>query len=87
MTSADLTMLFASASQQLDALGLRCPEPVMMTRLTIRKMQAGETLLIIADDPATTRDIPAFCRFMDHELVASDVTSLPYRYLVRKNAS
>ena len=45
--------LFATADQQLDALGLRCPEPVMMTRLTIRKMQPGETLLIIADDPAT----------------------------------
>ncbi len=77
--------LFSSADQQLDALGLRCPEPVMMVRLTIRKMQVGETLLIIADDPATTRDIPAFCRFMDHELIASDTAALPYRYLLKKN--
>lgn len=87
MTLADLNALFASATQQLDALGLRCPEPVMMTRLTIRKMQAGETLLILADDPATTRDIPAFCRFMDHQLIASDTSALPYRYLLKKNAS
>ncbi|MBU1438319.1 MAG: sulfurtransferase TusA [Gammaproteobacteria bacterium] len=78
--------LFDLADQQLDAIGLRCPEPVMMVRLTIRKMQAGETLLIVADDPATTRDIPAFCRFMDHELIISDTTSLPYRYLLKKNA-
>lgn len=76
--------LFNSANHTLDALGLRCPEPVMMVRLQIRKMQAGETLLIIADDPATTRDIPAFCRFMDHELVASDTSTLPFRYLVKK---
>lgn len=76
--------LFNSANHTLDALGLRCPEPVMMVRLQIRKMQAGETLLIIADDPATTRDIPAFCRFMDHELVASDISTLPFRYLVKK---
>jgi len=79
--------LFSCADQHLDAIGLRCPEPVMMVRLTIRKMQAGETLLIIADDPATTRDIPAFCRFMDHELVASDTNTLPYRYLLKKNAA
>lgn len=79
--------LFSGADQHLDAIGLRCPEPVMMVRLTIRKMQAGETLLIIADDPATTRDIPAFCRFMDHQLIASDTTSLPYRYLLKKNAA
>jgi len=76
--------VFNSADHTLDALGLRCPEPVMMVRLQMRKMQVGETLLIVADDPATTRDIPAFCRFMDHELVASDTTELPYRYVVKK---
>ncbi|MCC5825974.1 sulfurtransferase TusA [Alkalimonas sp.] len=79
-----MQQLFENASQTLDALGLRCPEPVMMIRLAIRKMAVGETLLIIADDPATTRDIPSFCRFMDHQLLASDTTELPYRYLVKK---
>lgn len=76
--------IFNSADQTLDALGLRCPEPVMMVRLQMRKMQVGETLLIIADDPATTRDIPAFCRFMDHELISSSTEVLPYRYLIKK---
>ncbi len=38
---------------KLDALGLRCPEPVMMTRLTLRKMMPGEVLKITADDPST----------------------------------
>ena len=79
--------IFSSADQTLDALGLRCPEPVMMVRLQLRKMQVGETLLIIADDPATTRDIPAFCRFMDHELVDSDTAELPYRYVIKKVSS
>lgn len=78
--------LFSQSDQQLDALGLRCPEPVMMVRLTIRKMQPGQTLLIVADDPATTRDIPAFCRFMDHQLLAADTDQLPYRYLLKKNS-
>ncbi len=32
----------------------------MMVRKTVRTMPVGETLLIIADDPATTRDIPGF---------------------------
>ena len=45
----------------------------------------SETLLIIADDPATTRDIPGFCRFMEHELVAQETEALPYRYLIRKS--
>jgi len=56
-----------------------------MVRKTVRNMQVGETVLIIADDPATTRDIPGFCRFMEHELVADQTETLPYRYLVRKS--
>ncbi|EMH4164761.1 sulfurtransferase TusA [Pluralibacter gergoviae] len=79
-----MTDLFSNPDQTLDALGLRCPEPVMMVRKTVRTMQEGETLLIIADDPATTRDIPGFCRFMEHELVAEHTEDLPYRYLIRK---
>ena len=76
--------LFNNAQHQLDALGLRCPEPVMMVRKSVRRMNDGETLLIIADDPATTRDIPSFCEFMDHTLVASQTESTPYQYLIKK---
>ena len=79
-----MTDLFATPDHTLDALGLCCPEPVMMVRKTVRNMPVGETLLVIADDPATTRDIPGFCRFMEHELVASETDALPYRYLLRK---
>ena len=68
----------------LDAEGMRCPEPVMMVRKTIRKMKDGETLLVTADDPSTTRDIPSFCRFMDHQLIDSQTEQLPYQYLIRK---
>lgn len=75
---------FDKADHTLDALGLRCPEPVMMVRLQVRKMQDGESLAIIADDPATTRDIPSFCRFMSHTLVSSQTDNLPYLYLIQK---
>lgn len=68
----------------LDTLGLRCPEPVMLTRKTVRNMQEGEILLIIADDPATTRDIPGFCQFMDHRLLHSETAQAPFRYWLQK---
>ncbi len=76
--------VFSTAQHKLDALGLRCPEPVMMVRKTVRLMAQGETLLIIADDPATTRDIPSFCEFMDHTLIASETSQTPYQYLIKK---
>lgn len=80
----DFEQAYAAADQHLDALGLRCPEPVMMVRLHIRKMQDGEMLAISADDHSTTRDIPSFCRFMEHTLVASETADKPYRYLIKK---
>ena len=77
--------IFQQTDHTLDAIGLRCPEPVMLVRLTIRKIIRGETLLITCDDPSTTRDIPSFCRFMEHELIAKQVESKPYLYVIRKN--
>jgi tRNA 2-thiouridine synthesizing protein A len=79
-----MTDIFEQADHQLDARGLRCPEPVMMIRLQIRNMQDGDTLSICADDHSTTRDVPSFCRFMQHTLITSEVAAAPYRYLIKK---
>ncbi|RXJ72195.1 sulfurtransferase TusA [Veronia nyctiphanis] len=79
-----MSTIFESPDHQLDAEGMRCPEPVMMVRKAIRNMEDGETLLVVADDPSTTRDIPSFCRFMDHTLLASEVEKAPFRYLIKK---
>jgi tRNA 2-thiouridine synthesizing protein A len=76
--------IFKNADHFLDTLGLRCPEPVMMVRKSIRKIAEQETLLIKADDPATTRDIPSFCRFMDHQLIAQQTAQKPFLYLIKK---
>jgi len=72
--------------ESLDALGLRCPEPVMMVRKSIRSMESGQTLLIKADDPATVRDIPSFCRFMGHELVEQFIEDKPFYFLIKKQS-
>ncbi|CUX96169.1 Sulfurtransferase TusA [Candidatus Gullanella endobia] len=74
----------STVDKTLDTRGLRCPEPIMAIRKTVRHMSDGQTLLIISDDPATTRDIPSFCRFMDHTLLAKITKQLPYRYLLCK---
>ena len=81
-----LILMSEDIAVKLDTLGLRCPEPVMVIRKAVRKMQQGELLEVIADDPATTRDIPSFCRFMDHTLVKSNIEQIPYRYLIQKGA-
>ena len=77
--------IFQQTDHMLDAIGLRCPEPVMMVRMNIRKIASGETLLIKCDDPSTARDIPSFCRFMEHELLAQQTETLPFLYVIKKS--
>nr|WP_051984627.1 sulfurtransferase TusA [Candidatus Baumannia cicadellinicola] len=79
-----MSKVFDSANEILDARGLRCPEPVMILRKTLRHMPEEQILLIITDDPSTIRDIPSFCRFMEHTLLAQATKQLPYHYLLRK---
>jgi tRNA 2-thiouridine synthesizing protein A len=69
---------------QLDTSGLFCPEPVMMLHSRIRDMAEGETVEILATDPATTRDIPKFCNFLGHELFFQTEDGDHYIYRVRK---
>lgn len=73
-------------SHQLDARGLFCPEPVMMLHNKVREMQPGEELLVLATDPSTTRDIPKFCAFLGHALLAQETVDegREYRYRIRK---
>ena len=73
-----------TVNKTLDTVGLRCPEPVMLVRKNIRHMNEGEVLLILADDPATTRDIPSFCQFMERTLLASETKDTPFKYWVKK---
>ena len=79
------TTIFQQTDHTLNAIGLRCPEPVMMVRMNIRKIARGETLLITCDDPSTARDIPSFCRFMEHELIAQQTSTLPFMYVIKKS--
>lgn len=69
----------------LDTTGLTCPEPVMLLHKTIRQAIGGDVIEIIATDPATTRDIPNFCRHLGHELITQSASDEGvYRYLVAK---
>ena len=72
------------AQHHLDATGLLCPEPVMMLHNKIRDIASGDVLEIIATDPATTLDIPKFCNFLGHTLLAKEESDKQYRYFVQK---
>lgn len=81
--SSDIT---PAADHELDACGLYCPEPVMLLHNKIREIDEGSVLLLKATDPSTTRDVPKFCLYLDHELIKQEQKDDQYHYWIRKQA-
>lgn len=73
-----------NAQHTLDATGLLCPEPVMMLHNVVRDAATGDTILVIATDPSTERDIPRFCQYLGHALEQQAQVEDKYLYLLRK---
>lgn len=76
----------------LNTRGLYCPDPIMMLRQAIRKLNEGEVVEVIATDPSTSWDIPRFCTHMQHELMLQEEqldenNQKIYRYLVKKGTA
>ena len=69
---------------EVDASGLRCPEPLMLVRNKMMDMQSGEIIKVVATDPSTSWDFPNFCKFLKHEMVLSKTDGMPLLYWIRK---
>ncbi|WP_136249123.1 sulfurtransferase TusA [Halomonas borealis] len=80
---ADSTDSLPACHAELDTTGLYCPEPIMLMHNKVRDMAPGEVLKVVASDPATTRDVPKFCSFLGHTLLAEQEVDGQYRYLIR----
>ena len=68
----------------LDCRGTFCPMPVIRLREAIDKIGAGEVIKIVATDPASLHDMPAFARNTGHELIESATADGVFEYLFRK---
>ncbi len=69
---------------KLDCRGLSCPEPLTLLRNAVRSAQPGQVIELLSDDPVSLRDIPAFCKFMNHSLVSMPNKKNPYLFVVKK---
>ena len=74
------------ADIKVDATGLYCPEPVMLLHKHFKTMAAGDILELNATDPSTTRDVPKFCAFLGHDLVACEQQGEQFTDLLRKGS-
>ncbi|MCB1465433.1 MAG: sulfurtransferase TusA family protein [Nitratireductor sp.] len=72
------------ADQVLDVKGLNCPLPILRAKKTLKDMDMGATLEVIATDPGAVKDFEAFCRTTGNELVESEAGDGQYRFVIKR---
>jgi TusA-related sulfurtransferase len=74
------------ADYVLDCRGTLCPMPVVRLRQEIDKIDAGKVIKVLATDPASVQDMPAFARNTGHELLQSVKGAGVFEFYFRKTA-
>ena len=72
-------------TRQLDFRGLRCPLPVLRAKQALDDMNSGETLRIVATDPASMKNIQAFIGITGNELLEVREEDGKFYYLIKKS--
>ena len=70
--------------KEVDARGLNCPLPILKTKKTLRDIAVGETLEVLATDPASDTDFRAFCHNSGHPLLEASVSDGVYRFVIQR---
>lgn len=68
----------------LDVQGLSCPLPVLKANKALRGLVPGARLLVLATDPATLQDFPAFCQETGHVLLSVTEEGGAYRFVLQR---
>ncbi|WP_203185740.1 cysteine desulfurase/sulfurtransferase TusA family protein [Streptomyces pratensis] len=68
----------------IDALGRRCPIPVIELAKVIGGVPVGGTVTVLADDEAARLDIPAWCEMREQEYVGEEPADDGSAYVVRR---
>lgn len=69
---------------KVDARDLRCPMPLLKTKLKLNKMQTGDTVLVLATDVGSEKDIPAFCNQTGYPVKVQLLDNKIFQFLITK---
>ncbi|MFA3874331.1 cysteine desulfurase/sulfurtransferase TusA family protein [Streptomyces sp. MMCC 100] len=70
----------------VDALGRRCPIPVIELAKVIGDVPVGGTVRVLSDDEAARLDIPAWCEMRGQEYVGEEPAERGTAYTVRRTS-
>ncbi|MER5808684.1 aminotransferase class V-fold PLP-dependent enzyme [Streptomyces sp. NPDC002033] len=69
---------------EVDALGLRCPQPVIELARSIGRVPVGGTVTVLSDDEVARLDVPAWCAMRGHAYLGEAPRPRGTAYTVRR---
>jgi tRNA 2-thiouridine synthesizing protein A len=69
----------------IDALGRKCPIPIIMLAERIGEVPVGQIIAVQADDVAARTDVPAWCRMKSQDFVREEALPQGWAFHVRRN--
>lgn len=76
-----------TADHVIDCRGTYCPMPIIRLRQAMDEAEDGAVIRLLATDPASANDMPAFARNTGHELLSASQDNGVYEFVFRKTAS
>ena len=70
--------------QIVDALGLKCPLPVLLVRRALSMASPGTVVRLQVDDPLAKIDLPVFCKREGHALLGTETSVNGQIFRIRK---
>ncbi len=67
--------------KELDCLGMCCPRPIIALGKEMPRINAGESIRLLSDDPATEIDLRAWARMSGNYIVVTGINE----FLVTKS--
>ena len=73
------------ADVELDCRGMLCPLPIIRLANNLGDIAVGQSMAVVAEDPAARPDIAAWCRMRGQEYLGEDLADdgVP-RFVVRR---
>ncbi|MEV8534632.1 aminotransferase class V-fold PLP-dependent enzyme [Streptomyces sp. NPDC051211] len=71
-------------SVTVDAMGLRCPQPVIELAKVIGTVAVGGTVTVLSDDEVARLDIPAWCAMRGHQYLGESPSPPGTAYHIRR---
>lgn len=69
---------------ELDCRGYVCPYPQLYTKKAMEKLQPGDVLTVIIDNPSSAETIHSLCKKERHKITESNKSSGIFRIRIEK---